>query len=70
MERGSGSLIKIWKRIHMDLKVNLSVPAQRFLSVHATVYNLFNLGRHLISAKYYRLLRQRAFASWNYATAV
>jgi putative transposase len=24
--------------------------AQRFLGVHATVYNLFNLGRHLISA--------------------
>ncbi len=44
--------------------------AQRFLSVHAMVYNLFNLGRHLISAKYYRLLRQRAFASWNYAAAV
>jgi len=38
--------------------------AQRFLSAHAAVYNLFNLGRHLISAKYYRLSRQRAlFAS-------
>jgi len=44
--------------------------AQRFLSVHATVYNLFNLGRLLISIEYYRLLRQRAFASWKYATAV
>ena len=43
--------------------------AQRFLSVHAAVYNLFNLGRHLISAKYYRLFRQRAFVSWEYATA-
>ena len=43
--------------------------AQRFLSVHAAVYNLFNLGRQLISAKHYRLFRQRAFASWNYATA-
>ena len=44
--------------------------AQRFLSAHAAVYNLFNLGRHLISAKNYRLLRQRAFASWEYATAI
>jgi len=44
--------------------------AQRFLSIHAMVYNLFNLGRHLISAKYYRMLRQRAFASWKYATAI
>jgi len=44
--------------------------AQRFLSVHAMVYNLFNLGRHLISAEYYRLLRQRAFASWEQAVSV
>ena len=43
--------------------------AQRFLSAHAAVYNLFNLGRHLISARHYRLFRQRAFMSWEYATA-
>ena len=28
--------------------------AQRFFSAHAAVYNLFNLGRRLISAKHYR----------------
>ena len=44
--------------------------AQRFLSVHAMVYNLFNLRRHLISAEYYRFLRQRAFASWNCAATI
>ncbi len=44
--------------------------AQRFLSTHAAVYNLFNLGRHLISAKHYRFFRQRAFASWKCAAAV
>ncbi len=43
--------------------------AQRFLTVHAAVCNLFNLGRHLVSAKNYRFLRLRAFASWNYAVA-
>ncbi len=43
--------------------------AQRFLSVHATVYNLFNIGRHLVSAKNYRFFRLRAFASWSYAVA-
>ncbi len=26
-------------------------PAKRFLGVHAVVYNLFNLGRHLVSAR-------------------
>ncbi len=41
--------------------------AQRFLSVHAAVYNLFNLGRHLTSARNYRIFRMRAFASWKYA---
>jgi putative transposase len=40
------------------------VQAQRFLGAHSAVYNLFNLGRHLISAKIYRLLRLRAFTSW------
>ena len=44
--------------------------AQRFLNVHAAIHNLFNLGRHLISAKHYRSSRQRAFASWNYAAAL
>jgi len=42
---------------------------QRFLSVHAAVYNLFNLGRHLVSASHYRDLRQGAFASWDSVTA-
>ena len=46
-----------------------SIQAQRFLSVHAAVHNLFNLGRHLVSARHYRSLRQNAFASWEIATA-
>jgi len=33
--------------------------AQRFLGAHAAVYNLFNLGRLLLSAENYRLFRQR-----------
>jgi len=44
--------------------------AQRFLSAHSEVYNLFNLGRHCISAKNYRMLRTRAFVSWRNVTAV
>ncbi len=44
--------------------------AQRFLSIHAVVYNLFNLGRHLASAIHYRLLRQGALLSWRQAAAV
>ena len=41
-----------------------AVQAQRFLSSHAAVYNLFNLGRHLVKAEHYRNLRESAFRSW------
>jgi putative transposase len=44
--------------------------AQRFLNAHAAVYNLFNLGRQLVSAETYRYFRQRAFASWEKAVAI
>jgi len=47
-----------------------SHQAQRFLNVHSAVYNLFNLGRHLVSAEHYRTLRQSAFVSWEKATMV
>jgi putative transposase len=43
--------------------------AQRFLGVHAAVSNLFNLGRHLIKAEYYRNLRIGAFVDWSRAVA-
>ncbi len=43
--------------------------AQRFLGVHAAVYNLFNLGRHLIRAEHYRNLREGAFGRWVEAVA-
>jgi len=43
------------------------VQAQKFLNTHAAVYNLFNLGRHLVSVKNYRYFRLRAFASWGKA---
>ena len=47
-----------------------STQSQRFLNVHAAVYNLFNLGRHLVRAMNYRDMRRRAFATWIWATAV
>ena len=46
-----------------------TAQAQRFLTVHAAVYNLFNLGRHLISAEHYRELRTDAFGQWTIAVA-
>ena len=43
--------------------------AGRFLTVHAVVYNLFNLGRHLVKAAHYRNLREDAFNNWSSAVA-
>lgn len=42
--------------------------AQRFLSVHGQVHNLFRVGRHLLRADNYRLLRTRAFVTWQEVT--
>ena len=43
--------------------------AHRFLGAHAAVYNLFNLGRHLVRADHYRNLRVSAFAEWSMVVA-
>ena len=50
-------------------KARVSGPGRFPLGVHAAVSNLFNLGRHLISAGYYRNLRTSAFAEWSGAVA-
>ena len=44
--------------------------AQRFLSVHGVVLNLFRVGRHLLRAVDHRLLRTRAFGVWREVTCV
>jgi len=45
--------------------------AQRFLTVHAAVYNNFNLQRHLISRSTLRRFRAEATTQWELAvTAV
>ena len=43
--------------------------AQRFVTAHAALSNLFNLGRHLIRAQQYRDLRVSAFEEWSRAVA-
>ena len=50
-------------------KFKSKVQAQRFLGIYVSVSNLFNLGRHLVSADHYRNLRRSAFTEWNRAVA-
>ena len=42
--------------------------AQRFLSVHGLVQNLFRVGRHLLRAAHPRLLRPRSVRVWDAVT--
>ena len=42
--------------------------AQRFLSVHGLVQNLFRVGRHLLRAVHHRALRTRSFCVWDAVT--
>ena len=51
-------------------KFKSEAQVQRFLNAHAGVYNLFNLGRHVVSAANYRFFRQRAFVSWEKAASI
>jgi transposase-like protein len=46
-----------------------AASAQRFVSVHAAVYNVFNVQRHLISRATFRRFRATAHHAWNMATA-
>ncbi|MHB8285424.1 MAG: hypothetical protein ACYDD1_12200 [Caulobacteraceae bacterium] len=43
--------------------------AQRFLSIHAAVYNTFDTQPHLISRRILRILRVAAHLAWTQATA-
>ena len=50
-------------------RFNSVIQAQRFVTAHAAVQNLFNLGRHLTRAEHYRDLRSSAFSEWSRAVA-
>ncbi len=43
--------------------------AQRFLSAHGPIYNLFNVHRHLISRRTLRIFRNQAMEEWQVMTA-
>ncbi len=41
---------------------------QRFAALHGVVQNLFRIGRHLLPAVHYRLLRTRSLGIWDEVT--
>ena len=42
--------------------------AQRFLSAHGVIQNLFRVGRHLVSSANHQMLRDRSFCVWRQVT--
>ena len=60
----------LWRAVDQDGEVvDVFLQAQRFVTAHAAVSNLFNLGRHLVRAEHYRNLRVSAFSEWRRAVA-
>ena len=45
-----------------------AAQAQRFLSVHGVIQNLFRVGRHLLRSVTHRTLRDRSFLVWHEVT--
>ena len=61
---GYGDVVDVYLQAKRD-----GAAAKRFVTVHAEVHNLFNLGRHPVRSEHYRNLRTGAFAEWSRAVA-
>ena len=68
--RAESSHVPVRRRERKQQGFKSACSAQRFVSLHAAVYNTFNVCRHLTSARTYRLLRAEAFAAWREAAGV
>jgi putative transposase len=66
-EEQSHETIRVRERVMRRFKS--TGQAQRFVAAHSAVSNLFNPGRHLVSANHYRGLRISAFNEWSRAVA-
>ena len=60
-----GELIAKHKNFATDDFVRIG---KRFLSIHAAVYNVFNIQRHLTSRRTLRVFRDQAMLTWRQAT--
>ncbi len=67
--RAENSHLPIRRRERRMQRFKSPGSAQRFLSVHASVYNTFYVQRHLISRKTLRKFRSEAMNLWETATA-
>jgi putative transposase len=66
--RAESSHVPIRRRERKMQRFKSQKSAQRFLSTHGPIYNLFNLPRHLISHRTLRTFRNQAMAEWQTVT--
>jgi putative transposase len=68
--RAESSHVPVRRRERKLQRFKSAASAQRFLSMHATTYNTFNVCRHLTTARTHRRFRADAFAAWRDAAGV
>jgi transposase-like protein len=66
--RAESSHVPIRRRERKMQRFKSQKSAQRFLSTHGPIYNLFNVHRHLISRRTLRAFRNQAMAEWQTVT--
>jgi putative transposase len=67
--RADNSHLPVRRRERKMQRFTSLASAQRFLSSHAAVYNVFNVQRHRISRRTLRIFRAEAIGTWQAATA-
>lgn len=67
--RAENSHLPIRRRERKMLGFKSQASAQRFLSAHGAIYNVFDVQRHLISRRTLRIFRARADSVWAEAVA-
>ena len=66
--RAESSHVPIRRRERKMQRFKSQSSAQKFLSTHGPIYNLFNVHRHLISRRTLRIFRNQAMAEWQTMT--
>jgi putative transposase len=67
--RVENSHLPIRRRERQQQRFKSQASAQRFLTTHASIYNTFNIQRHLISRPTLRRFRADASSAWAIAVA-
>jgi transposase-like protein len=66
--RAENSHLPVRRRERKMLRFKSQRSAQRFLSTHGPIYNLFNTQRHLITRPTLKTFRAQAMEEWNLVT--